>query len=357
MMPVLLPAQCFCPPKAFPEKVQRRAKCCCGHQFNQSLTSPHTDEGAINEMSNEIAKKVWHNGKFIDWNDAHIHVMSHVIHYGSALFEGIRCYATPQGPAVFRLREHMERLHDSCHVYRMPLEYSVEQLCTAALETIRINEFKECYLRPVVFRGYGAFGVNPLNNPVETYIASWMWGKYLGAEAIEEGVDVCVSSWARMHSNTLPPTAKAAANYMNSQLIKMEAITNGYVEGIALDTQGYVSEGSGENIFVVRDGKIYTPPLSSAGLTGITRDSVIQLARLQGYEVIEALIPRATLYTADEVFFTGTAAEITPIRTIDRVKIGEGKRGPIAASLQKEFFAITSGEKEAPGDWLTFAKQ
>lgn len=214
--------------------------------------------------SNNNAQKIWHNGKFIDWNDANIHIMSHVVHYGSSLFEGIRCYSTPQGPAIFRLREHVKRLHESCHVYRMPLEFSIEQLMEACLETVRINDFKECYLRPVVFRGYGAFGVNPLNNPVEAYIASWVWGKYLGAEAIEDGVDVCISSWARMHPNTLPPTAKAGANYMNSQLIKMEAMANGYVEGIALDTQGYVSEGSGENIFVVRDGKIFTPPLSSA---------------------------------------------------------------------------------------------
>jgi branched-chain amino acid aminotransferase len=307
--------------------------------------------------SNNNAQKIWHNGKFIDWNDATIHIMSHVVHYGSSLFEGIRCYSTTQGPAIFRLREHIKRLHESCHVYRMPLEYSIEQLMEACLETVRVNGFKECYLRPVAFRGYGPFGVNPLNNPVEVYIASWVWGKYLGAEAIEDGVDVCVSSWARMHPNTLPPTAKAGANYMNSQLIKMEAVLNGFVEGIALDTQGYVSEGSGENLFVVRDGKVITPPLSSAGLTGITRDSAIQIARNLGYEVVEALIPRATLYTADEVFFTGTAAEITPIRTIDRIKIGEGKRGPITAALQKEFFAITSGEKEAPGDWLAFVNK
>ncbi len=307
--------------------------------------------------SNNNAQKIWHNGKFIDWNDATIHIMSHVVHYGSSLFEGIRCYSTPQGPAIFRLREHIKRLHESCHVYRMPLEYSIEQLMEACLETVRVNGFKECYLRPVAFRGYGPFGVNPLNNPVEVYIASWVWGKYLGAEAIEDGVDVCVSSWARMHPNTLPPTAKAGANYMNSQLIKMEAILNGFVEGIALDTQGYVSEGSGENLFVVRDGKVITPPLSSAGLTGITRDSTIQIARNLGYEIVEALIPRATLYTADEVFFTGTAAEITPIRTIDHIKIGEGKRGPITAALQKEFFAITSGEKEAPGDWLAFVSK
>lgn len=305
--------------------------------------------------STQTAKKVWYNGNFINWEDSNIHVMSHVIHYGSAMFEGIRCYATPQGPAVFRLREHIERLHDSCKIYRMEMGYTVDQIVDACLAVVRVNEFKECYLRPVVFRGYGSFGVNPLPNPVEVYIASWVWGKYLGQEAIEEGVDVCVASWARMHNNTLPPTAKAAGNYLNSQLIKMEAILNGFTEGIALDTTGNVSEGSGENLFLIRNGKLFTPPLSSAVLTGITRDSVIQIARNQGLEVIEQIIPRAWLYIADEVFFTGTAAEITPIRSIDRIKIGSGRRGPITAKLQDEFFAITSGTKEAPGDWLTFA--
>ncbi len=304
--------------------------------------------------STETAKKVWHNGRMIEWDDAQIHIMSHVVHYASSLFEGIRCYSTPQGPAVFRLREHIQRLHDSCKIYRTPLDYSVDQLIEACLDVVRVNGFKECYLRPVVFRGYGAFGVNPLNNPVEVYIASWVWGKYLGQEAIEDGVDVCVASWARMHNNTLPPTAKSAANYMNSQLIKMEAVTNGFVEGIALDTDGNVSEGSGENLFLIRNGVVYTPPLASAILPGITRDSVMQIARNLGYEVREQVIPRAALYVADEVFFTGTAAEITPIRSIDRIKIGAGKRGPITAALQKDFFAITSGEKEAPGDWLAF---
>lgn len=304
--------------------------------------------------STETAKKVWYNGKMIEWNDANIHVMSHVVHYASALFEGIRCYSTPQGPAVFRLREHIERLRDSCHVYRTPIGFTVDELIEACLDVVRVNEFKECYLRPVVFRGYGSFGVNPLPNPVEVYIASWVWGKYLGQEAIDEGVDVCVSSWARMHNNTLPPTAKAAGNYMNSQLIKMEAITNGFVEGIALDTSGNVSEGSGENLFIIRQGKIYTPPLSCAVLSGITRDSVIQIAQSHGYEVVEQIIPRASLYTADELFFSGTAAEITPIRSVDRIKVGDGRRGPITAELQKEFFAITSGEKEAPGNWLAF---
>lgn len=305
--------------------------------------------------STQTARKVWHNGTFINWEDAQIHLMSHVVHYGSGMFEGIRCYKTPTGPAVFRLREHMERLHDSCRIYRMELAWTVDQLVEAALEVVRVNEFEECYLRPIIFRGYGSFGVNPLPNPVEAYIASWVWGKYLGQEAIEQGVDVCVSSWARMHSNTLPPTAKAAGNYLNSQLIKMEAILNGFTEGIALDTNGNVSEGSGENLFLVRRGKLFTPPLSSAILTGITRDSVLQIARLAGLEVIEQVIPRAWLYTADEVFFTGTAAEITPIRSIDRITVGAGRRGPITATLQETFFAITSGEKEAPGDWLTWA--
>ena len=305
----------------------------------------------------EIATKIWHNGRMIDWDDARIHIMSHVVHYASALFEGIRCYSTANGPAVFRLREHIERLHDSCQIYRMPLAFTVDQLVEACLEVVRINGFKECYLRPVAFRGYGPFGVNPLGNPVEVYIASWVWGKYLGQEAIEDGVDVCVASWARMHNNTLPPTAKAAANYMNSQLIKMEANTNGYVEGIALDTEGNVSEGSGENIFLVRNGVLSTPPLASAVLPGITRNSVMQIARNLGLEVVEQVIPRAALYIADEVFFTGTAAEITPIRSIDRIQVGSGRRGPITAQLQKDFFSITSGEKEAPGNWLAFTSK
>ena len=305
----------------------------------------------------EVAKKIWHNGKFIDWDNANIHVMSHVIHYASSVFEGIRCYSTPNGPAVFRLREHIQRLRNSAYIFRMEVDFSIDDLVNACLETVRINEFQECYLRPIIFRGYGPFGVNPMGNPIETYIASWVWGKYLGAEAMEEGVDVCVSSWARMSSNSLPATAKSAANYMNSQLIKMDAIKNGYVEGIALDSQGNVSEGSGENIFIVKDNILYTPPMSSAVLQGITRDSAMQLAKLLGYEVREQVMPRASLYIADEIFFTGTAAEITPVRSIDKIKIGNGARGSITAALQKEFFAITSGEKEAPGDWLTFAKE
>lgn len=306
-------------------------------------------------MSILTAGKIWYNGKLIAWNDANIHIMSHVVHYASALFEGIRCYSTPKGPAVFRLREHIQRLRDSCHIYRMNPSYSVDQLVDACLDVVRVNGFSECYLRPIVFRGYGSFGVNPLPNPIEVYIASWVWGKYLGQEGIDHGVDVCTASWARMSSNTLPATAKSAANYMNSQLIKMEAIENGYAEGIALDILGNVSEGSGENLFVVKNGTITTPPLSSGILAGITRDSVMQIARDLGYDVKESVIPRAALYIADELFFTGTAAEITPIRSLDKIKIGTGDRGEIVAQLQKEFFAITSGKKEAPGDWLSFA--
>lgn len=307
--------------------------------------------------SPEVAQKIWHNGQFINWNDANVHVMSHVIHYASSVFEGIRCYSTPNGPAVFRLREHIERLRNSAYVFRMELDYSVDDLVNACIETVRVNGFQECYLRPLVMRGYGPFGVNPLGNPIEIYIASWVWGKYLGAEAVESGVDVCVASWSRMSANTLPATAKSAANYLNSQLIKMDAIKNGYSEGIALDGNGNVSEGSGENIFIIKDGVVYTPPLASAVLPGITRDSVMQLAKLLGYEVREQVMPRAALYIADEIFFTGTAAEVTPVRSIDKIKIGNGARGPITAAIQKEFFAITSGEKEAPGNWLTFAKE
>lgn len=307
--------------------------------------------------SPEVAQKIWHNGQFINWNDANVHVMSHVIHYASSVFEGIRCYSTPNGPAVFRLREHIERLRNSAYVFRMELDYSVDDLVNACIETVRVNGFQECYLRPLVMRGYGPFGVNPLGNPIEIYIASWVWGKYLGAEAVESGVDVCIASWSRMSANTLPATAKSAANYLNSQLIKMDAIKNGYSEGIALDGNGNVSEGSGENIFIIKDGVVYTPPLASAVLPGITRDSVMQLAKLLGYEVREQVMPRAALYIADEIFFTGTAAEVTPVRSIDKIKIGNGARGPITAAIQKEFFAITSGEKEAPGNWLSFVKE
>ena len=298
-------------------------------------------------------EKIWHNGRFIRWEDAKVHVLSHVVSYGSSVFEGIRCYQTALGPAVFRMAEHIRRLHDSAKIYRMELPYSGEQLGQAMLELVRQNKMGACYLKPVVLRGYGDVGVNGLKNPIEVYIACWEWGKYLGEEALAEGVDVCVSSWNRMAPNTLPAMAKAGANYMNSQVIKMEAVANGYVEGIALDAAGYVSEGSGENIFVVRDGRIHTPPLGASVLPGITRDAILALARDRGIPVVETLVPREMLYIADEVFFSGTAAEITPIRSIDRIPIGKGRRGPVTERLQKEFFAVIDGTAPDRHGWLS----
>jgi branched-chain amino acid aminotransferase len=297
--------------------------------------------------------KIWHNGRFLAWDDANIHVLSHVVSYGSSVFEGIRCYETPSGPATFRLRDHIRRMVDSAKVYRMEIPFSSDELAEAMLELVRVNKMRSCYIRPIALRGYGEMGVYSLRNPVEVFIACWEWGKYLGEEALAEGVDVCVSSWTRIAANTLPAMAKAGANYMNSQLIKMEAVANGYSEGIALDTNGYVSEGSGENIYAVRDGKIYTPPLGASVLPGITRDSVIRLAQEMGIPLVETLVPREMLYIADEVFFSGTAAEITPIRSIDKLVIGKGKRGPIAEKLQKEFFAIVDGKKPDRYGWLT----
>ncbi len=297
-------------------------------------------------------EKIWHNGQFIDWDKATIHVLSHVVNYGSSLFEGIRCYETPAGPAIFRLREHTERLLNSCKIYRMDVGFSLEQLSDAMQELVRVNKMGACYLRPIVLRGYGDAGVNPIKCPVEVYLACWEWGKYLGHEALENGVNVCVSSWSRIAPNTLPAMAKAGANYMNSQLIRMEAMVNGYDEGIALDVNGLVSEGSGENLFLVSKGKIYTPPLSSSVLPGITRDSVIRLAGDLGLEVIEQPIAREWLYIADEVFFCGTAAEITPVRSVDKIVVGAGRRGPVTGALQDEFFAIIEGRKEDRHGWL-----
>ena len=308
----------------------------------------------------KISPKVWKNGEFIDWDDARIHVMSHVVNYGSSVFEGIRCYNTEKGSAVFRLPEHMQRLVNSAKIYRMDFDYSRDEMVDAAVELIRQSGLDECYIRPIVFRGLDeetpAFGVNPFPNPIDVYIATWQWGKYLGEEAIESGIDVCVSSWTRITSNSLPAMAKAGANYMNSQLIKMEAILGGYSEGIALDDRGMVSEGSGENIFLVNGGKLYTPPLGASVLPGITRDSVIQIARNMGIEVVETSIQRSALYLADEVFLTGTAAEITPIRSIDKITVGPGRRGEMTATLQEEFFNVIYARRSAPfgADWLTF---
>jgi branched-chain amino acid aminotransferase len=308
-------------------------------------------------MALNYYEKVWHNGKFIPWAEATVHVASHVVSYASCLFEGIRCYETPQGPAIFRLKEHTDRLVNSCKIYRMELEYTREQLAQAMVELVRENNVKHCYLRPVVFRGYGEAGVNPLKNPIEIYLLAWAWGKYLGDEALRQGVDVCVSSWQRIAPNTLPAIAKSAANYMNAQLIKMEALTNGYVEGISLDVAGHVSEGSGENLFLIRDGKIITPPLAASVLPGITRDSVITLAQEMGYSVSEQSVSREMLYIADELFFTGTAAEITPIRSVDRIVVGTGQPGPVTRKLQERFLSIVQGQAEDKYGWLTLCTQ
>lgn len=297
--------------------------------------------------------KIWHNGRLIDWDHAKIHVLSHVTSYGSSVFEGIRCYSTPSGPTIFRGREHMRRLIDSARIYRMDFQYTVHELMEAMVELVQANSMDSCYFRPIVMRGYGDVSVLPGNNPIETYIACWEWGKYLGDEALTKGVDVCVSSWTRIAPNTLPAMAKSGANYMNAQLIRMEASINGYAEGIALDTAGYVSEGSGENVFVVRDGKIVTPPLGASVLPGITRDTVMHLAHSLHIPIVESLVPREMLYIADEVFFSGTAAEITPVRSVDRVVVGSGARGPITERLQNAFFDLISGKSPDHHGWLT----
>lgn len=296
---------------------------------------------------------IWYNGEFVSHDDAQVHVLSHVIHYGSSVFEGIRCYETEQGSAVFRLEEHMQRLVDSAKVHRMDLPYDLDELNGAVVDTIEHSGLRECYIRPVVLRGKGPMGVNPLDNPVETYIAVWEWGQYLGEEALEKGVDVEVASWNRMAPNTHPAMAKAAGNYLNASLVKMDAVKNDKMEGIMLSTDGYVAEGSGENLFLVKDGTLYTAPVGLSILPGITRNSVITLAEDLGYTVEEKRIPREALLTADELFFTGTAAEVTPIRTVDDYTIGEGRRGPITKELQDAFFEVVRGGTD-PHDWLTF---
>lgn len=315
-------------------------------------------EKDVNTM--KISPFVWKNGEVIKWDDARIHVMSHVVHYGSSVFEGIRCYETSKGSAVFRLAEHIQRLLNSAKIYRMDSGYTRQEIIDATVNLINESGLESCYIRPVIFRGLDegnpSFGVYGMANPIDTYIAAWQWGKYLGEEALENGIDVCVSSWTRITSNSMPAMAKAGANYMNSQLIKMEAKLGGFAEGIALDDRGYVSEGSGENIFLVNNGKLITPPLGASILPGITRDSVVQIAREMGIEVIETSIQRSALYLADELFFTGTAAEISPIRSVDRITIGSGKRGEITKAIQDEFFAIIDARRTAPNgaDWLTF---
>ena len=302
-------------------------------------------------MAIEKTDKIWHNGKLIPWDSATIHVMSHVVHYGSSVFEGIRCYAPKGSPAIFRANEHIQRLLDSAKVYRIDIPFTRDELVKGMVDTIAHNGVWPCYVRPVVLRGYGEAGVNPFNSPTEVYIINYPWGKYLGGET--EGCDACVSSWTRIAPNTLPAMSKSGANYMNSQLIKMEAIVNGFVEGIALDVNGFVSEGSGENVFIVHRGKLVTAPLANSVLPGITRDSILQLAHDLNIPVVEQMIPREMLYLADEAFFTGTAAEVTPIRSVDKIKLGNGTMGPITRALQKEFYAVVRGEKSDRHNWLT----
>ena len=300
------------------------------------------------------APYIWMDGKFVKWDNAKIHILSHVIHYGSSVFEGIRAYKTKKGTAVFRLKEHTDRLFNSAKIYRMKIPFSKKEINEVITKTIRKNKHKACYIRPIAYRGYNQLGVNPFPCPINVTIATWEWGKYLGPEALEQGVDVMISSWNRMAPNTFPAMAKAGANYMNSQLIKMEALEYGFTEGIALDVNGFVSEGSGENLFLVKDGKIITPPLGSTILPGITRNSVIAICREMGIELIEDMFLREFLYIADELFFTGSAAEVTPIRSVDKIKIGKGKIGHITKKIQKRYLAYANGEVDDTYNWLTY---
>jgi branched-chain amino acid aminotransferase len=308
-------------------------------------------------MSFAKSEKIWMNGTLVPWDDAKVHVGAHVIHNGSAVFEGLRCYNTPEGPAVFRLDAHTERLYNSAKIYRMDVPIPPDAFNRAVLDTVAANKMDACYIRPLIYRGFGQLGVNPFPCPVEMTIMVWDWGKYLGSDALDKGVDVRVSSWTRIAPNTLPAMAKTSANYMNSQLIKMEAIKEGYSEGIALDAEGYLSEGSGENLFLVKKGVLLTAPLVSSVLPGITRDTVMALAGRLGIRVEETRMPRELLYIADEVFFTGTAAEITPIRSVDKIVVGKGVRGPITEALQRAFFDVIECRVPDEYGWLTFVKE
>jgi branched-chain amino acid aminotransferase len=302
------------------------------------------------------AEWIWKDGEFIPWNEAKTHVLSLAIQFGSSVFEGIRAYETERGAAIFRLQPHIRRLFDSCRIYRMTPEQAMGEIEAACAATVRKNGLTDCYIRPMVLRGYGSAGLNPAASPVETYICAWPWGTYLGEGALEKGVDVCVSSWMRAHPNTFPVQAKAAGHYNAAQLMKMEALANGYVEAIAVGPSGLVSEGSGQNVFLVRDGAILTPFLDGTNLTGITRDSVIHIARDLGFEVREGQVAREALYTADELFFTGTASEVTPIRSVDRVTVGEGNAGPVTLAIQRRFMDTVQGRAPDPQKWLTYVE-
>ncbi len=304
----------------------------------------------------EETEWIWRDGELIPWADATLHVLAHSMQFGSAAFEGIRCYATPKGPAIFRLREHLQRLLTSVHIYRMDIDYSLDQLVAASCEVVARNGLDTCYVRPMVVRGFGAAGMVPIESPIHVYIPCWPWGTYLGAEALENGVDACISSWSRVAPNTIPAMAKIAGNYLSGQLIKMEALANGYHEGIALSPSGTVSEGSGQNVFVVSGGTLYTTPLDGTILGGITRASVIQLATDAGIPVREQVIAREMLYGADEIFVCGTASEVTPVRSVDRITVGSGTVGPISRALQTRYMNIVQGREPDVHGWLTLVK-
>ena len=311
----------------------------------------------MSAQSTGRTSKIWRDGALVNWEDANIHVMSHVVHYGSSVFEGVRCYETPSGGAIFRAREHMRRLIDSCRIYRIPIRYSVDDLVHAAAETIAANELRECYIRPIVIRTGEQMGVHSGDAPTEVFIICWLWGTYLGKEGVANGVDVKVSSWRRAAPDTFPTMAKAGGNYLNSQLSKMEAKLDGYSEGVMLDSHGFIAEGSGENLFAVRDNVLYTAPLAAGILNGITRDSIIRIARDRGLEVREQLMPREFLYVVDELFFCGTAAEITPIKSVDRIPVGNGRPGDVTKSIQKEYLGIARGTIPDRHGWLTMVPE
>jgi branched-chain amino acid aminotransferase len=306
-------------------------------------------------MSTRITESewIWKDGEFVPWKKARVHLLSLAVQFGSSLFEGIRCYPTPDGPAIFRLREHIRRLFDSCAIYRMTPDFSQEEIVQACVETVRRNGLTDCYIRPMVLRGYGSAGLNPAESPIEVWLAAWPWGTYLGPEALERGVDVCTSSWTRAAPNTFPVSAKAAGHYVNAQLIKMQALADGYAEGIALGPGGLVSEGSGQNLFLVRDGVLITPFLDGTSLSGITRDAVLTLAHDAGIPTREQHVPRESLYVVDELFFTGTASEVTPIRSVDRIQVGAGTAGPVTLLLQRAFMDTVGGRTDDPHGWLT----
>jgi branched-chain amino acid aminotransferase len=299
---------------------------------------------------------IWHDGQFVPWADAKVHVLCHSLQFGSSAFEGVRCYATPRGPAIFRLEDHLQRLVNSCRIYRMEFKYSVDELVAACCELVERNNVPACYMRPMVVRGYGATGMSPFDAPVEVYLPCWPWDAPLGAGAMESGIDACVSSWNRMAPNTIPSMAKLAGNYLSSQLIKMEAMVNGFVEGIALGPDGMLSEGSGQNLFLVRDGTLYTPTINGTLLHGITRATILTLARDARIPVREEPMPREMLYMADEVFFSGTAAEVTPVRSVDHITVGQGKPGPVTTQLQQAFLQVARGEVEDKHQWLTYVR-